>query len=55
MTTYSATYSAEDDKIRLRASSRLDAETYARVKAAGYGRNCQRARLLTRAPTCARS
>ena len=36
MTTYSATYSAEDDKIRLRASSRLDAETYARVKTAGY-------------------
>ena len=37
MTTYSATYSAEDDKIRLRASARLDAETYARVKAAGFG------------------
>lgn len=31
-----ATYSAEDNKLRLYASSRLDAETYARVKAAGY-------------------
>ena len=32
-----ATYDSADDKIRLRADSRLDAETYARVKAAGYG------------------
>ena len=31
-----ATYSPEDNKLRLYASSRLDAETYARVKAAGY-------------------
>jgi protein-L-isoaspartate O-methyltransferase len=31
-----ATYSPEDNKIRLTASERLDAETYARVKAAGY-------------------
>ncbi|WP_313026831.1 DUF3560 domain-containing protein [Brucella sp.] len=31
-----ATYSPEDDKIRLYATSRLDAETYARVKAAGF-------------------
>jgi hypothetical protein len=33
---YSATYSPEDNKLRLYASSRLDAETYARVKAAGF-------------------
>jgi protein-L-isoaspartate O-methyltransferase len=32
-----ATYSPEDDKLRLYSSARLDAETYARVKAAGYG------------------
>lgn len=31
-----ATYSPEDNKIRLYASERLDAETYERVKAAGY-------------------
>ena len=36
MTTYSATYSPEDNKIRLYASSRLDAETFARVKEAGF-------------------
>lgn len=36
MTTISATYSPDDNKLRLYASSRLDAETYARVKAAGY-------------------
>jgi protein-L-isoaspartate O-methyltransferase len=35
--TYDATYDAADDKLRLRASSRLDAETYAKVKAAGFG------------------
>lgn len=34
--TISATYSPEDNKIRLYASTRLDAETYARVKAAGF-------------------
>ena len=34
--TYSATYSPEDNKIRLSASSRLSAEDYARVKAAGF-------------------
>lgn len=33
---YTATYSPEDNKIRLSASQRLDAETYARVKAAGF-------------------
>jgi len=36
MTQFTATYSPEDNKIRLYASSRLDAETYARVKAAGF-------------------
>lgn len=36
MTTYTATYSPEDNKLRLYASSRLDAETYERVKAAGF-------------------
>lgn len=34
--TYTATYSPEDNKLRLYASSRLDKETYARVKAAGF-------------------
>lgn len=33
---YTATYSPEDNKLRLSATSRLDAETYARVKAAGF-------------------
>jgi 16S rRNA G1207 methylase RsmC len=37
VTTFDATYDAADDKLRLRASARLDAETYARVKAAGFG------------------
>lgn len=36
MTTISATYSPEDNKIRLYASTRLDAETFERVKAAGF-------------------
>jgi len=36
MTIHSATYSPEDNKIRLYASERLDAETYARVRAAGF-------------------
>jgi len=36
MTSFTATYSAEDNKIRIYASSRLDAETYARVKEAGF-------------------
>ena len=31
-----ATYSPEDNKLRLYAFSRLDAETYQRVKAAGF-------------------
>lgn len=33
---YSATYSPDDNKLRLYASSRLDSETYARVKSAGF-------------------
>jgi hypothetical protein len=36
MVTITATYSPEDNKLRLYASSRLDAETFARVKAAGF-------------------
>lgn len=36
MTTITATYSPEDNKLRLYASRRLDAETYERVKAAGF-------------------
>lgn len=36
MTTISATYSPEDNKLRLYPSERLDAETYERVKAAGF-------------------
>lgn len=35
-TNITATYSPEDNKIRLYASKRLDAETYERVKAAGF-------------------
>lgn len=33
----SATYSPEDDKIRIYPATRLDAETYAKVKECGYG------------------
>lgn len=36
MPTYTATYSPDDNKLRLYASSRLDPDTYARVKAAGF-------------------
>lgn len=36
MTTYTATYSPEDNKLRLYASSRLDADTYARAKSLGF-------------------
>lgn len=36
MTAYTATYSPDDDKIRLYASTRLDRELYERVKAAGF-------------------
>jgi protein-L-isoaspartate O-methyltransferase len=34
---YTATYDPADDKLRLSAATRLDAETYQRVKAAGFG------------------
>lgn len=36
MTSYTATYSPDDDKLRLYASSRLDKELYERIKAAGF-------------------
>lgn len=36
MTTYTATYSPDDNKLRLYASTRLDAETYAKAKALGF-------------------
>lgn len=36
MVTITATYSPEDNKLRLYPSARLDAETYQRVKAAGF-------------------
>lgn len=36
LNTCTATYSPEDNKLRLYASSRLDAETYQRIKAAGF-------------------
>lgn len=35
-TVFSATYSPEDNKLRLYASTRLDPETYERVRAAGF-------------------
>jgi protein-L-isoaspartate O-methyltransferase len=34
--TFTATYSPDDNKLRLYASARLDADTYARVKSAGF-------------------
>ena len=36
-TLITAAYDPQDDKIRISASQRLDAETYTQVKAAGYG------------------
>jgi hypothetical protein len=33
---YAATYSPEDNKLRLYSTTRLDSETYARVKDAGF-------------------
>ena len=36
MTTFTATYSPDDNKLRLTASTRLDAATYQRVKEAGF-------------------
>jgi phospholipid N-methyltransferase len=35
--TISATYDPADDKIRMRSTDRLDADTYTKVKAAGFG------------------
>jgi hypothetical protein len=34
--TYTATYSPEDNKLRLYNSTRLDREIYARVRGAGF-------------------
>jgi hypothetical protein len=34
--TYTATYSPEDNKLRLYSSTRLDRELYARVRGAGF-------------------
>lgn len=36
MTTYTATYSPDDNKLRLTATERLDQDTYARVSAVGF-------------------
>jgi hypothetical protein len=36
MTTITATYSPDDNKLRLYASTRLDSDTYARVRAVGF-------------------
>jgi len=36
MQTFTATYSPDDNKLRLYSTSRLDSETFARVKAAGF-------------------
>jgi hypothetical protein len=36
MPAFTATYSPEDNKLRLYATSRLDTELYARAKAAGF-------------------
>ena len=36
VSTYTATYSPDDNKIRLYAATRLSAEDYARLKAAGF-------------------
>lgn len=36
MITYAASYDPADNRLRLRASARLDADTYARVKALGF-------------------
>ncbi len=36
MPAFTATYSPEDNKLRLYATSRLDSDLYARAKAAGF-------------------
>jgi hypothetical protein len=54
MTTISATYSPEDNKIRLYASSRLDAETFQRVKEAGFKWAPKQELFVAPAWSCAR-
>lgn len=54
MTTISATYSPEDNKIRLYPSTRLDAETYQRVKAAGFKWAPKQELFVAPAWSCAR-
>lgn len=50
----SATYSPEDNKIRLYPSARLDAETYARVKEAGFKWAPKQELFVAPAWSCAR-
>jgi len=54
MTTISATYSPEDNKLRLYASSRLDAETFQRVKEAGFKWAPKQELFVAPAWSCAR-
>ncbi|OWJ75037.1 DUF3560 domain-containing protein [Haematobacter genomosp. 1] len=54
MTTISATYSPEDNKIRLYASARLDAETFQRVKDAGFKWAPKQELFVAPAWSCAR-
>ena len=54
MTTISATYSPEDNKIRLYPSTRLDAETFARVKKAGFRWAPKQELFVAPAWSCAR-
>ena len=54
MTTISATYSPEDNKLRLYASSRLDAETFQRVKDAGFKWAPKQELFVAPAWSCAR-
>lgn len=49
-----ATYSPEDNKLRLYASSRLDSETFERVKAAGYRWAPKQELFVAPAWSCAR-
>ncbi|MCA0948526.1 DUF3560 domain-containing protein [Salipiger pacificus] len=54
MTMISATYSPEDNKLRLYASSRLDAETFQRVKEAGFKWAPKQELFVAPAWSCAR-
>lgn len=54
MTTISATYSPEDNKLRLYASSRLDAETFQRVSDAGFRWAPKQELFVAPAWSCAR-